>query len=79
MFWQVASPRYVALLVIFLFICASLQLDLDPASGIQFSFLSPKKVIAACRLSDAYRRACFQARLVIGLFAQGVPFDWYYH
>ena len=75
MFWQVASPRYVALLVIFLFIYASLQLGLDPASGIQFSFLSPKKVIAAYRLSDAYRRAYFQARLVIGLFAQGVLSD----
>ena len=74
-FWQVASPRYVALLVIFLFIYASLPLGQDPASGIQFSFLSPKKVIAAYRLNDAYRRACFQARLVIGLFAQGVLSD----
>ena len=75
MFWQVASPRYEALLVIFLFICASLPLGLDPASGIQFSFPDPKKVIAAYRLSDAYRRACFQAQLVIGLFTQAAPCD----
>ena len=75
MFWQVATPRYVALLVIFLFVCASLQLDQGPASSIRFSFPDPKKVIAAYQLSVAYRRACFQARLVIGLFTQGALYD----